>query len=231
VNFTVRPEIFEQFPEYIVGVVVLKGANNHAAPPVGVLQQACQAAAQAVGADPKNHPMVRLWRDAFTSVGYNPNKFPPSIDALSSRIAKTGAIPSINAAVDIINAHSLTYLLPMGAHDIGLLTGDFEVRQSKPGEIFTPMGSSESEVVPEAEYVYADDREVRTRRFIWRQGDRAKVTESTSMLFCPIDGFASVNKESVLAARASLAKMLPLHLGGSVSEYLVDRQNPSIPIA
>lgn len=229
-KFTVFPEIFEMFPDYIIGVVVAKGINNTARVPQDMLRHACERAIALVGNTPRQHPMVKVWRDAFQTIGYNPNKFTPSIDALTSRVAKSGSIPSINPAVDIVNAHSLTYLLPMGAHDLSLMKGDFEVRRSRPGEIFTPMGGGAIEAVDPGEIVYVDALEVRTRRWIWRQGDNAKVTSSTSLLFCPIDGFASVNLQSVLAARASLAHALNEHLGGEVREYLVDRQNPSVNI-
>ena len=229
-NFTVRPEIFEKFPQYIVGVVVLKGASNTGLAPDGLLMSACERAAATVGETPKLHPMVRLWRDAFVSTGYNPNKFAPSIDALTSRVARTKSLPSINKAVDLINAVSLTHLLPMGAHDLAMMKGDLEVRAARPGEIFTPMGEGAVEAVDPGEIVYADLLEVRTRRWIWRQGDKAKVTSDTTMLFCPIDGFSDSSMQAVLAARETVAHMLYEHLGGEMSQYLIDRANPTAAI-
>lgn len=229
--FRVSPEIFDLFPDYMVGVVVARQIDNTRPVPPEVLEQACERARSLVGHAPKQHPMVSIWRDAFARAGYNPNRFPPSIDALTGRVAKSGGLPSINPAVDVINAHSLTHLLPMGAHDIGLLHGDFEVRKSGPVEVFTPMGGGLREAVEQGEIVYADASEVRTRRWIWRQGDKAKVTSSTLLLFCPIDGFAATNPQQVVAARTSLAQALPRYLGGTTQEFLVDKDHPSVAIA
>ncbi len=229
--FKVAPEIFELFPDYIVGVVVVRGMANALHGPDRQLESACDRARAVLGDAPRQHPMVSVWREAFLKIGYNPNRFSPSIDALAGRVAKSGGIPSINGAVDVINAHSLTYLLPMGAHDLGPMKGDFEVRKSRPGEIFTPMGGGVREVVDEGEPVYADDLEVRTRRWIWRQGDNAKVTQATTHLFCPIDGFAGTNLQQVLAARASVANALVGHLGGEASQFLLDSEHPFAVIA
>ncbi|MDP2856938.1 MAG: phenylalanine--tRNA ligase beta subunit-related protein [Bacillota bacterium] len=229
--FKVAPEVFELFPDYIVGVVVVRGMSNTLHGPGESLESACERARVMLGESPRHHPMVSVWREAFLKAGYNPNRFSPSIDALTSRVVKSGGIPSINGAVDIINAHSLTYLLPMGAHDLGPMKGDFEVRKSRPGEVFSPMGHGEKEIVDTGEIVYADDLEVRTRRWIWRQGDNAKVNQLTTHLFCPIDGFAGTNLQQVLAARASIANALVEHLGGEASQFLLEREHASAVIA
>jgi DNA/RNA-binding domain of Phe-tRNA-synthetase-like protein len=219
------------YPEYCVGVVVIRHIDNTRSVPEGILAGAMDRARQLLGPSPREHPGVKMWRDAFQKVGYNPNKYPPSIDALASRVARGGRLPSINAAVDIINAHSLTYILPMGAHDVSRLSGDLQVRRAGPGEVFTPMGGGQAELVNEGEIVYADDCQVRTRRWIWRQGDLAKVTPETTHLFCPIDGFTDINLQAVLAARQSLAAMLLETVGGEVCTWLVDKHTPVVPIA
>lgn len=51
-------------------------------------------------------------------MGINPNRFPCSVEALATRIAKGGGLPDINPAVNLVNAYSLRYSLPMGAHDL-----------------------------------------------------------------------------------------------------------------
>lgn len=229
--FAVSKDVFSLFPTYIVGVVVARDIANHGQIPSEILTSACERARVTLGPDPKQHPLINVWREAFRQVGYNPNRFPPSIDALASRVVKTNFIPSINPAVDIINAHSVTYLVPMGAHDISLMKGNLEVRKSRPGEPFTPMGGASKEYVQEEEIVYADNLEIRTRRWIWRQGDLAKVTADTTVLFCPIDGFSDSSRHAVLAARASLAHALKTHLKCETDEYLIDINSPSVTIA
>jgi len=229
-RFAVSDDVFSLFPGYVVGVVVAEDVCNSLILSEDVLNPACEHVRDNVTCGAREHAHVRAWRDAFEILGYNPNRFPPSIEALVARVLKTGAVPSINPAVDMINAHSLRYLVPMGAHDIDRLSGDFEVRYSNPGERFAPMGGKDVESVDQPEIVYADGLEIRTRRWIWRQGDNAKVDVSTRTLFCPVDGFYDLTHEAVLSARASLAGALATHFGCKVTEYWVDKDRRSIQI-
>jgi DNA/RNA-binding domain of Phe-tRNA-synthetase-like protein len=71
---------------------------------------------------------------------------------------------------------------------------------------------------------------VRTRRWVWRQGEKAKVTEASRSIFFPIDGFNNVSGDQVLAARNELAELLAAHLGGEVRCLWVDANNPIVEL-
>ncbi len=78
-----------------------------------------------------------------------------SIEALFTRIAKGKGMPHINPVVDLGNAISLKYTLPLGAHDLGDAGDDIQVRLSRPGDTFLPFGSTEEEAPDAGEVVYA----------------------------------------------------------------------------
>ncbi len=226
-KFTVAPDVFALFPAACFGVVIAKGFPQGEQP--AVAERLAAALAGAPGRFPdgvKSHPAVAVWRDAFTKLGLNPNKFMSSVEALHTRAFKTGHIPSINTVVDLGNAVSLKYILPIGAHDIGRMTGDIHLRLSVPGDIFTPFGSPDSEDVPPGEIVYADGLEVRTRRWVWRQGDKAKIEADSRDIFFPIDGFADVNKADILAAREELAAAAG-SLGCRTEVFFIDKDHPT----
>lgn len=222
-QFIVAPDIFDLFPTACFGVVVAKGFPSGEHPAVGEKLATALAAAPARFPDGvKSHPSVAVWRDAFTTLGLNPNKFASSVEALHTRAVKTGQLPRINNIVDLGNAVSLKYILPVGAHDIGRMTGDIHLRLSRAGDIFTPFGGDAVEEVPPGEIIYADAAEVRTRRWVWRQGEKAKIGETSCDIFFPIDGFSHVNKSDVLAARDELAEAAAA-LGCAVSVFFIDR--------
>ncbi len=225
-KFIVAPEIFDLFPAACFGVVIAKGFPLGEQPAVAARLAASIAAAGGNFPDGvKSHPSIVVWRDAFSKLGLNPNKFQSSVEALHTRAVKSGHIPSINPVVDLGNAVSLKYVLPIGAHDIGRMTGDIELRLSRPGDIFTPFGSPGSEDVPPGEIVYADALEVRTRRWVWRQGDKAKIEADSRDIFFPIDGFAGVTKDATLAARGELAAACA-SLGCRTEIFFIDKDNP-----
>lgn len=62
-----------------------------------------------------------------------------SIESMLARTSKGKGLPSISPIVDLGNAISLKYMVPLGAHDIDTLSGDIEVRFSKQGDIFFPI--------------------------------------------------------------------------------------------
>ena len=51
--------------------------------------------------------------------------------------------PTVNDAVDLGNIVSLKYRVPVGAHDLDRLRGDFVVRVTREGEYFTVLGEIE----------------------------------------------------------------------------------------
>jgi DNA/RNA-binding domain of Phe-tRNA-synthetase-like protein len=136
---------------------------------------------------PQNHPRIRVWREAFGRLGIPASKYYSSIESLVRRVLKGGPFPRINPVVDIYNAMSLKYLVPMGGHAIAPLEGDIFLGFAEGTERFRPMDSSGWETVPKGEVVYKDGKEVLTRRWVWRQCDKDKVTAAATSVFVPID--------------------------------------------
>ena len=227
-RFRVSQEIFSRFPDYCVGIVVATGLNNESVGSGDTLACAIQEARAALGRNggSKDTANVALWRDAFASFGLDPVEFPSSVEAMI-RAAVEGSGPNpINPAVDLANAVSLRCQLPIGAHDIDKLRGDFEVRLSTAGDRFAPLGSLELEDVPAGEPVYADESEVRTRRWVWRLGERGKVTKASENVFFPIDGFAGKSDAQVRHAIQDLSELLAGKLGARTHRLFVDRTQP-----
>ena len=229
-EFRISPEVLERFPGFCVGVVVAVGMDNHGSGEKELAESSERVRSILGSASWEDEPSIAVWRKAFTAAGIDPEEHPSAIEALVRRVLGGETLPSISLAVDLANAVSLRHLLPVGAHDIDKLSGDFVVRLSRPGDVFTPLGHSKSEAVPLGEIVYVDDREVRTRRWVWRLGERAKVTPSSRAVFFPIDGFRGVNDAAVREATADLAEKLQKRTGAGTTTYFVDRDAPAITL-
>ncbi|MDA8218313.1 MAG: tyrosine--tRNA ligase [Dehalococcoidales bacterium] len=230
-RFGISKEVFDLFPDFCVGVVVAVGLNNRDGSAAAELQQAVMEARDSLVHLPlADDPSQKAWAAAFARLGIDHERFPNAAEALLRRVGEGEQIPSINPAVDLGNTVSLRYRLPVGAHDLDRLHGDFVVRVSGGGDAFTPMGETESEPVPAGEVVYADAAEVRTRRWVWRLGERAKVTAASQNIFFPIDGFVGVNDEAVRQAAADLASLVEQHLGAQVTTFFLDRANPTVDL-
>ena len=233
-KFTVDPAVFAKLPDYCLGVVVVEGFDNAApCPAIDAMldQSAADFAARHAGDNVRELPGVKACREAFQALSMNPNKFMVSIEALAKRVQKNGALPHINPLVDLGNALSLRHEVPMGAHDIDKMEPcGIAVRFAGEGDSFLPMGEEAVEVMPEGELCYVSAHTVKTRRWMWRQSEDGKITAETSHVFFPIDGFSSVNLDSVLAAREALAAFLRDELGLTVRLGFIDRDHPEMEI-
>lgn len=175
----------------------------------------------------KEDSHIEPYREAFRALGINPNKYPCSIEALLTRIAKKKGFPNINAAVDLGNAISVKYFLPIGAHDLATIEKSLDVRESLPKDAFVAFGETECEIPDPGEIVYASGNQVRTRRWTWRQSEIGKITETTRDILFPIDGFMGYNDDIVRQAAEELALLLENYFGCSSEIGFVNKDCPT----
>lgn len=230
-EFKVSEKVFELLPDYQIGIVAAKGIDNAIANPeiVKMLNdniKACESYFE--GKNLKETEDILPFRQAFKSLGMNPNKFMSSIEALLTRISKKKGFPSINPIVDLGNSVSIKYHLPIGAHDIDTIKDSLEVRFSNDGDTFIPFGDNQVEYPENDELLYVSGNEIRTRRWIWRQSEIGKITEDTENVFFPIDGFG--DKEKILKARDELARLLKEVFDCQVVTGFVDKDNMSFEV-
>ncbi|MDY4573762.1 MAG: phenylalanine--tRNA ligase beta subunit-related protein [Intestinibacter sp.] len=233
-KFIVEKEVFDKLDDVCFGIVVAKGIDN--TQKIEKIQNLLETGIKAneekyEGKKVKESEEVACYREAFRALGINPNKFMSSIEAMLTRVSKKKGLPSINPIVDIGNAMSLKYYLPMGAHDIDtIMPQDVEVRFSREGDKFIPFGETEAEVLDAGELVYAVGDKVRTRRWIWRQSEEGKIVESTKNIFFPIDGFKNSNYDNLMAAREELASLLKEIFDCEIKIGFIDKDNREFEI-
>lgn len=230
-KFLVEKEVFGKLPTACFGVVVARGIDNSKAYPEidRILDESIATAAQLLeGKSVKEASDIIPYREAFRALGINPNKYLCSIEALFTRIAKGKGMPHINPVVDLGNAVSLQYTLPMGAHDLGDGNEDICIRLAQSGDTFLPFGGVTEESPDNGEVVYAVGNQVRTRRWTWRQSEHGKITPASTDIFFPIDGFTDFNQEQVLAARDRLQALVGHIFNCETAVGFVDADHPEM---
>jgi DNA/RNA-binding domain of Phe-tRNA-synthetase-like protein len=73
-------------------------------------------------------------RTMYKRVGLDPTKTRPSNESLLRRILKGGAIPRINAMVDVVNWCSVEFQLPYGLYDASRIDGSVTMRLGRGAE-------------------------------------------------------------------------------------------------
>ena len=121
----------------------------------------------------------------------------------------------IHPLVDLYNALSLAHCAPMGAWDVDALAGgDLVLFRTRGGEPFTELGGKETVRVDGGEIAYGDAEVLVTRHFVWRQGERAKITPATRRFVLVSEVVPELGpraaEEILEAVRASVAEHLGL---------------------
>ena len=88
---------------------------------VVALARACQAVA---AGGPQWAPAhLQAWADVFRQFGAKPQRTPCSAEALRRRVLRDGNLPSIDPVVDLYNAISLEYAIPVGGENAEAYVG------------------------------------------------------------------------------------------------------------
>ncbi|MEI0490159.1 B3/4 domain-containing protein [Brachyspira pulli] len=227
-KFIIENKVFETLNDMCVAVIVAKGIDN--SKKIDEISSMLKdsitnAEKEFENIKVKESEYIKCYREAFQKLNINPNKFMCSIEALLTRISKKKGMPEINAVVDLVNAVSIKYKLPMGAHDLDSMKEDFYIRYSVNGDIFLPFGETNTEEVDNNELVYVTSNDVRTRRWIWRQSEHGKIIETSSNIIFPIDAFIGINDDKAIKARDELSELLSKFFNCEIKTGLIDAKN------
>ena len=228
--YEVEQSIFDINPNIICGIIIGKDLKNSKT--LEKDKKRLRAAENSMRENFKvdqvrELPNVARYRDIMKTAGINPNRFPPSVEAMFKRILKGGQLPFINALVDLCNAISIEQVISLGAHDLIDIHDDLKVRFSREGDQFLPFGASEYENVDIGEIVFTSGNIVQTRKWIWRQRELGKTTIDSKDIFFQLVGFKD-NEESIYNAMADIGEVIVERFNGSCEQYMVDQNNKGI---
>lgn len=160
------------------------------------------------------HPHVSAWRKTFKAFGADPTKTRSSAEALLRRIRKGENVPDINPIVDVYNAVSAEFAIPIGGQDLEKVRGDVALRFSEADDVFSPLGTGEPMKVDEGEVLYADSEKVLCSKWNWRDCFDARITENTARFVLFVDGAPGIPRDSVEKATQELSLRLEKFIPG-----------------
>ena len=213
----VDPRIWELRPDFVLTVVRARGLSNAPSDDssTGFLRRAERIARETLnGADPATLPHVAAWRDAYRAFGAKAQRTPCSAEALLKRAVGSEGLPAINRLVDLYNAVSVEFALPVGGEDLGRTAGASRLTIAAGDEPFDTFRSGEAVVDhPDAgEVVWVDDEGVTCRRWNWRQCARTRLTGGSTDAWFVLERLEPLPLTALAGAADALASGLR-HLG------------------
>lgn len=175
-------DIWSEFPELVAGVVVATGITDDVAVDSRVAKFDAIADARLAGGPESGFPEIQAWRRAFSKMGLKPTQYRCASESLLRRFKKEGALPQIHPLIDLCNAVSLAFAIPIGVIDTSLVSGGIEVRHATGAESYLTF-SGETENPDAREVIFADaDGRAHSRRWTNRQSGYSAVRATTSTI-------------------------------------------------
>ncbi|MFC2107986.1 B3/4 domain-containing protein [Candidatus Bipolaricaulota bacterium] len=225
-RFRIDPAVLEKFPELTIGIVMVHGIDNRE-PRTGAfafLEEQVERVRETWSLERlDDDARILAWRDAYRAFGAKPKKHRSSVENLIRMVINGVTVPSINTAVDVYNAISLKYAVPIGGDDLDRVVGDIRLTVATSEERFIPLNGSEAVAPKPGEIIYRDDEDVLCRRWNWRECDKSKMTEASMNLCLVVEGLPPFTANDVGKIASELAEVIEAFCGGRTAAHILDR--------
>lgn len=213
---SIDPKVFALAPGFraLSLVAEASGTADGAVAPMALAKaRTILEAGQPVWADAH----LDAWRRVFQRFGAKAQRTPSSAEALRKRFLRDGTLPQVNPVVDLYNAISLRFAVPVGGENLAAYVGAPRLVIATGAEVFDTMKDGQRiEDHPEpGEVVWRDDVGVTCRRWNWRQGVRTRLDHDARRMWfileslpeMPIEALHEAGEELASGLRAMMAEV------------------------
>ena len=204
--FCHAPEIWQTFPQLVPGLLVIEDLHPQADVEAR-LQPWFQRARERLNEGPESQlPEVSAWRRVYSQMGLKPTKYRSAAEALLRRFKREDDLPRLHPLVDLCNALSLAFAMPVAVFDLEQVDSYLEVRRAKGNEEYLAF-SGEIEVPPPDEIIFVDaSNHVHARRWTFRQSRRSTISPETTRALIVSEGVHETASQDVWALIEVLAE-------------------------
>ncbi|EHI70335.1 B3/B4 domain-containing protein [Streptococcus ictaluri] len=233
VQFIADQSFCTLFPEAKLGVLLLKDLTNQTEnhPEIECILAESQNMAKAYLTNPSfsDNEIIQVYRKAYQQFKTKKGAR-SSIEALLKRVSKGQTLSPINPLVDLYNAASLRFGLPVGAEDSDSFVGDLRLTLTDGGDDFFLIGDCENQPTLAGELCYKDDAGAVCRCLNWRDGERTMITEHTQNAFLIIEALDASGQDRLQEALDFIEGHAKISLGANTTSYILDKDCSSIII-
>ncbi len=176
------------FPERVTGLIELDNVRPDATVAALVEDLASQARLRLEAEAEGSFPEIQAWRRAYATMGLKPTQYRCAAEALLRRLRKEGALPKLHPLIDLCNAASAAFAMPIAVFDLDHIASDLEVGQAMGDETYLAF-SGETETPDPGEVIFADETgHAHARRWANRQSRKSAVSSETARALIVSEG-------------------------------------------
>ena len=172
-------EVRSRFPQLRCAALLLQGvdATAQAAPQITRFQR--MADQRLAGNSETEFVEIQAWRRAFSAMGMKPTQYRCASEALLRRYRKEGALPALHPLIDLCNAASLAFAIPIAVFDTRQITGALTVRSAQGDETYETFAGDTEHPEP-GEVIFVDEAgRAHSRRWTNRQSGLSAIRPET----------------------------------------------------
>ena len=225
-QFSHSNAIWQAFPELRAGALHAEGIDASADVEEAVASFGAIAGARLAEAQEGEFPEIQAWRRGFSRMGLKPTQYRCASEALLRRFRQEQALPRLNPLVDLCNAMSLAFAVPIAVFDTAKIAGNLEVRRATGQETYLTFGGESEHPEPE-EVIFADDEgRAHARRWTNRQSGLSAVRETTDSVLIVAEALHAEAGEDIGRLVATVADALARHWPVAPKTAMLRRESP-----
>ncbi|KZB85795.1 B3/B4 domain-containing protein [Amycolatopsis regifaucium] len=190
-----NPAVRADHPSLAVGTLSATGISPDT--PVDLDKFLARAVRRLADGPESEFPEIQAWRRAFAKMGLKPTQYRCASESLLRRLRKEGTLPRIHPVIDLCNAVSVAYAIPVAVLDVAKISGSLEVRHARGDEKYVTFAGTVEHPNP-GEVIFADeDGQAHARRWTNRQSGHSAVSATTSDVLIVSEGLHATAAEDV----------------------------------
>lgn len=219
-------EIWNAFPQLVPGILVVSGINPQADVTSRLKPWFARARERLKQGNESQLVEVAAWRRAYSQMGLKPTQYRSAAEALLRRFRREDTLPGLHPLVDVCNAISLAFALPVAVFDLDQVDSYLEVRRARGTETYLAF-SGETETPLSDEVIFADAADqVHARRWTFRQSLRSIVRPETRRVLIVSEGMHESAAADVPALIEALATEITPLWGRPQTQAILTANHP-----
>lgn len=164
-------------------------------------------------------------------MGLKPTQYRCASESLLRRFRKEGTLPQLHPLVEVCNAISVAFAIPVAVFDVAKVTGDLEVRYADGDENYLTFSGQAEHPAP-GEVIFADGaRQVHARRWTNRQSGLSAVEPATATVLIVAEAMHDTAAPDMKELIAAIASELAAIWSITPATALLSRSSPAFAFA
>jgi DNA/RNA-binding domain of Phe-tRNA-synthetase-like protein len=229
-HFRHSSQMWSDFPDLAPGIVLASGITADAQVDAPITRFQAIAASRLADISESELPEIQAWRRAFSKMGLKPTQYRCASEALLRRFRKEGDLPRIHPLIDLCNAASLAFAIPVAVFDIAHIAGTLEVRRAAGDETYLAF-SGETENPEKGEAIFADAQgRAHARRWTNRQSALSAIRVETRDVLIVAEALHDSARADVSGFIAALASEIAMVWQTTPTTAMLSRETPQFAL-